>query len=62
VYEAEPRVPAALVALENVVLLPHLGSATEEARLAMWRLAWRNLLAGVRGEPLPNPVEWRAHH
>lgn len=56
VYEDEPRVPAALKQMDNVVLLPHLGSATEEARLAMWQTAARNLVAGVRGEPPPNPV------
>ena len=58
VYEHEPIVPAELTTLENVVLLPHLGSATEEARTAMWKLAWQNLLAGVRGEPLLNPVSF----
>jgi glyoxylate reductase len=56
VYDGEPAVPPELTALENVVLLPHLGSATEESRLAMWKLAWKNLLAGIRGEPIPNPV------
>lgn len=56
VYAHEPRVPERLLGLDNVVLLPHLGSATEEARWGMWRLAWANLLCGVRGEPLPNPV------
>ena len=42
--------------LENVVLLPHIGSATHEARQAMWDLAWQNLLRGVAGEPLLTPV------
>jgi glyoxylate reductase len=56
VYEREPGLPAALLTMENVVLLPHLGSATEEARLAMWKLAWKNLNAALRGEPVPNPV------
>jgi glyoxylate reductase len=56
VYEREPALPAALLSMENVVLLPHLGSATEETRLAMWRLAWKNLLAALRGEVVPNPV------
>ena len=58
VYEHEPDVPPDLLELENVVLLPHLGSATEEARRAMWDLAWQNLLAGVRGAPLLNPVRF----
>jgi len=57
VYEHEPEIPAALRDLPNAVLLPHLGSATEHARRGMWRLAWQNLLAGVRGETLPNPVQ-----
>jgi glyoxylate reductase len=56
VYAHEPAVPPALRALENVLLLPHLGSATVEARQAMWDLAWVNLLRGVRGEPLVTPV------
>jgi glyoxylate reductase len=56
VYEAEPSIPPRLRALDNVVLLPHLGSATEEARRGMWRLAWANLMRGIRREPLLNPV------
>lgn len=52
VYPEEPAVPARLTRLDNVVLLPHIGSATEEARGAMWRLAWDNLMRGVRGEAL----------
>ncbi|MFW6202026.1 MAG: 2-hydroxyacid dehydrogenase [Gemmatimonadota bacterium] len=56
VYADEPAIPARLRRLDNVVLLPHLGSATEEARRGMWRLAWGNLVRGVRGEPLLTPV------
>ncbi len=56
VYAAEPHVPEALLRLENVVLLPHIGSATFEARQAMWDLAWQNLLRGVAGQPLLTPV------
>jgi glyoxylate reductase len=56
VYENEPEIPERLRRLENVVLLPHLGSATEEARWGMWRLAWGNLLRGLRGEPLLSPA------
>ena len=56
VYEREPHVPAELIALENVVLLPHLGSATDEARQAMWDVAWRNLRLGLENRPLENPV------
>ena len=56
VYEREPHVPEALRALENVVLLPHLGSATDEARQAMWDVAWKNLRLGAEARPLANPV------
>ena len=56
VYEHEPRVPEELRSLENVVLLPHLGSATDEARQAMWDVAWRNARLGARNRPLANPV------
>lgn len=45
VYEHEPRVPAGLRARENVVLLPHLGSATESTRVAMGMRAVENLAA-----------------
>ena len=56
VFEDEPNVPAALFALDNVVLTPHVGSFTVEARRAMGRLAVANLLAHFHGEPLPTPV------
>ena len=56
VYEFEPRVPAALIALENVTLLPHLGTAALEVREAMGLMALANLIADVEGRPLPNPV------
>jgi len=56
VFEHEPRVPDALKALENVVLTPHIGSFTLEARTAMGMLAIANLLARFAGEPLPTPV------
>jgi glyoxylate reductase len=49
VYEHEPEVPEALIGLENVTLLPHLGSATTETRTAMGLLAVDNLLAGLAG-------------
>jgi lactate dehydrogenase-like 2-hydroxyacid dehydrogenase len=45
VYQREPSVPEALVALPNVVLLPHLGSATMESRTAMGMRAFENLVA-----------------
>ena len=56
VYAREPHVPDELRALENVVLLPHLGSATDEARQAMWDVAWHNLRLGVDSRPLANPI------
>lgn len=56
VYENEPEVPAALMAMENVVLLPHLGSATEETRVAMGMKAVDNLIAFFEGRALPDRV------
>jgi glyoxylate reductase len=56
VYEHEPEVHPGLLELENVTLVPHLGSATVETRQAMAELAARNAIAAVRGEPLPTPV------
>lgn len=56
VYEFEPDVPEALRDLDNVVLLPHLGTATEEVRVDMGRMAVENLQAYLRGETPPNLV------
>jgi glyoxylate reductase len=56
VFEHEPQVHPGLLELENVVLTPHLGSATVETRTAMALLAARNAVAAVRGEALPTPV------
>lgn len=56
VYEFEPDVPDALRALDNVTLLPHLGTATEEVRTGMGLMALDNLQAFRDGSPLPNPV------
>jgi glyoxylate reductase len=56
VFEHEPQVHPALLGLDNVTLLPHLGSATIETREEMAQLACRNAAAGVRCEPLPTPV------
>ena len=56
VYEAEPKVHPALVDLPNVVLLPHLGSATIEARTAMGMKVADNLDRFFAGEPLLDPV------
>ncbi len=56
VYEFEPAVPAALIAMENVTLLPHLGTAALEVRQNMGMMAVDNLVAFAQGRPLPNPV------
>lgn len=56
VFDGEPEVPEALKRLENVVLLPHLGSATEETRVAMGMKAVENLAAFFEGRPLPDRV------
>ena len=56
VFEDEPNVPAALMAMENVVLTPHLGSSTIETRTAMGQLALDNLAAWFAGKPLLTEV------
>jgi glyoxylate reductase len=56
VFADEPNVPRELLDLPNVVLTPHLGSATQETREAMTRVLVDNLLAAEAGRPLPNPV------
>ena len=50
-----------LLSMPNVIVTPHLGSATVETRRRMAELSVENLLAGLRGEPLPNPVSLRGH-
>jgi glyoxylate reductase len=56
VYEDEPRVHPGLMALENVVLVPHLASATDGTRLAMADLAARNAINVLTGQPPETPV------
>ena len=57
VYEFEPEVNPRLLRMKNVVILPHIGSATEEARNAMARIAATNVLLFLRGkEPLHRVV------
>ena len=56
VFADEPKVPAALRALPNVVLTPHVGSLTVETRHAMGQLVVDNLQAHFAGQPLPTPV------
>jgi hydroxypyruvate reductase len=57
VFADEPNVPEALLAMENVVLQPHLGSATEETRAVMGQLVVDNLKAFFAGEALLTPVQ-----
>ncbi|MGF1552099.1 MAG: 2-hydroxyacid dehydrogenase [Paracoccaceae bacterium] len=56
VFANEPEVPEALFALDNVVLLPHQGSATHKTRRMMGDLVVANLRAHLKGEPLLSPV------
>ncbi|MGH7038928.1 MAG: 2-hydroxyacid dehydrogenase [Stellaceae bacterium] len=56
VFAAEPAVPEVLAALDNVVLMPHAGSATHQTRAAMGELMIANLSAHFAGRPLPTPV------
>lgn len=56
VYADEPNVPPELLDLPNVVLTPHVGSATGQAREAMTRVLVDNILAMERGDALPNEV------
>jgi hydroxypyruvate reductase len=56
VFADEPQVPEALWRLSNVVLTPHMASATTETRQAMADLAFANMQAGISGQPLRTPV------
>jgi glyoxylate reductase len=56
VYQHEPAIHPGLLELDNVVLLPHIGSATLETRTRMATLAARNAAAVLSGEAPPNPV------
>jgi len=56
VYEREPEVHPALLSLENVLLVPHLGSGTVETRTAMADLAVDNVVAVLSGKPPLTPV------
>jgi glyoxylate reductase len=57
VYESEPRVAPELLRMENVVLLPHIGSATTATRQAMANCAARNVIAVLRGQPPLTPID-----
>ena len=56
VFQGEPAVNPAILAAPNTVLLPHLGSATRETRVAMGLKVVANARAFAAGEPLPDPV------
>lgn len=56
VFEDEPNVPPELMAMDNVVLTPHVGSATHETRAAMGNLCVDNLVAHFAGKPVLTPV------
>lgn len=56
VFEDEPRVPEGFFGMENVVLAPHVGSATHKTRWMMGDLVVRNLRAHFAGDPLITPV------
>jgi glyoxylate reductase len=56
VYEREPEIVQKLLSLDNVVLAPHLGSATRETRTAMIELAIKNAVAVLHGRPALTPV------
>ena len=57
VFEDEPIVPKAFLGMDNVVLTPHIGSATTEAKETMVRLVVANLRAHFEGRPLLTPVD-----
>lgn len=56
VFEAEPAVPDALIAADNAVLLPHVGSASDHTRRLMSELVIRNIYSWFSGEPPVTPV------
>ena len=56
VFWDEPRVPAGLMAMEHVVLVPHIGSSTQEIREERGRKLLANLRAHFAGKPVPNAL------
>jgi len=56
VFENEPAIEPELTKMDNTVIVPHVGSATIETRTAMGMLAADNILARIRGKPLPSCV------
>ncbi|MBB5714587.1 2-hydroxyacid dehydrogenase [Sphingomonas aerophila] len=61
VFDDEPNVPEALIAIENVVLLPHIGSASDATRTAMGQLVVDNLQAWFDDTPAITPVPESLH-
>lgn len=61
VFEAEPKIPDALKTMSNVVLLPHVGSATVETRAAMGGLVVDNLIEHLSSGKVLTPVPETAH-
>jgi glyoxylate reductase len=60
VFEHEPKVHPGLLRLENVAILPHIGSATDSARRRMVETALRNCIAALKGEMPPNAINAHA--
>ncbi len=60
VFEHEPQIEPELFEMENVVLAPHVGSASRETRLKMSTIAAENLMAALKGEKPPNMVNTEA--
>jgi gluconate 2-dehydrogenase len=56
VFEGEPQLHAGLLTVPNVVLTPHIASATLRTRLAMAQLAADNVIAALSGTPPPTPI------
>jgi lactate dehydrogenase-like 2-hydroxyacid dehydrogenase len=56
VFANEPHVPEELISMDNVVLLPHIGSATKETRTLMGQLVIDNIVAHFDGKALLTPV------
>lgn len=56
VFDKEPNIPAALLSMENVILTPHIGTASKEARSAMFDEAVQNLVEYFNGEEVTNRV------
>jgi glyoxylate reductase len=62
VYAEEPRVSARLISAPHLTLLPHIGSATEQTRLAMIRYACADAAAVLRGQPPKSPINPEVLH